>query len=207
MSVSFVHLRVHTEFSLTDGIVRIKPLVQACLAAGMPAVAVTDQSNFYALVKFHRAALAAGIKPIMGADVLIEDEAASAKHHRLLLLCKNLDGYRSLSRLLSRAYAAGQQAGYPVTQRDWIAADHAGLIALSGGREGDVGQALVAGDEAAAERRLAFWQDLFGADYYLELHRTGRPGDEQHVHAAVALAERCGLAVVATNDVRFLQRE
>ncbi|HEX5515138.1 MAG TPA: PHP domain-containing protein, partial [Gammaproteobacteria bacterium] len=207
MSVGFVHLRVHTEYSLSDGIIRIKPLVKACAAAGMPAVAVTDQGNLFAMVKFYRAALAAGIKPIIGADVLVEDTEAPEQYGRLVLLCQDLDGYRCLSRLLSRSYGEGQQSGQPVIQRDWIAADHAGLIALSGGREGDVGRALLAGDEEGAARKLEFWRQLFGDNYYLELQRTGRPGDEQYLHAAVALAERHDTAVVATNDVRFLQRE
>jgi len=207
MSVGFVHLRLHTEYSLSDGVVRIKPLVKACAAAGMPAVAVTDQSNMFALVKFYKAALAAGIKPIVGADVWVEDPDVPEQRSRLVLLCRNLEGYRCLSRLLSRGHAEGQQSGLPVLQLDWLAADHAGLIALSGGREGDVGRALVAGDEAVAERKLAFWRELFGDDYYLELHRTGRAGDEEHVHAAVALAARHGVPVVATNDVRFLARE
>jgi DNA polymerase-3 subunit alpha len=207
MSAGFVHLRVHSEYSLADGIVRIKPLVRACAAADMPAVAVTDQGNLFAMVKFYKAALAGGIKPIVGADVWLADQDAREPHSRLVLLCRDLAGYRNLSRLLTRSYGDGQQSGVPVIRPDWIEMDHAGLIVLSGGREGDVGRALLAGDEDAAETRLAFWRRLFGDDYYLELHRSGRPGDEEHVHAAVAFADRHGVPVVATNDVRFLERD
>src|SRR5690606_11455439 len=207
MSAGFVHLRVHTEYSLSDGIVRIKPLVQACAAAGMPAVAVTDQNNMFGMVKFYRAAQEAGIKPIVGADVLIEDEAAAERYSRLVLLCRDLDGFRCLSRLLSRAYSEGQDSGVPVIRRDWIVQDHVGLIALSGGREGDIGRALLAGDQAGAQRKLEFWRGLFGADFFLELQRTGRPGEEGYLHAAVELAQRYDAPVVATNDVRFLERD
>jgi len=207
MSAGFVHLRVHTEYSLSDGIVRIKPLVQACAAAGMPAVAVTDQNNMFGMVKFYRAAQEAGIKPIVGADVLIEDEAAAERYSRLVLLCRDLDGFRCLSRLLSRAYSEGQDSGVPVIRRDWIVQDHVGLIALSGGREGDIGRALLAGDQAGAQRKLEFWRGLFGDDFFLELQRTGRPGEEEYLHAAVELAQRYDAPVVATNDVRFLERD
>ncbi len=204
---AFVHLRLHTEFSLSDGVVRIKPLVKATAEAGMPAVAVTDQGNLFAMVKFYKAALGAGIKPIIGADIWVDDPDAQEQRSRLTLLCRDLDGYRTLSRLLSHAYARGQQQGVPVVLRQWIEEDHGGLIALSGAREGDVGRALLAGNEVLAREKLAFWGGLFPDAYYLELQRTGRAGDEDHVHAAVALAAATDTPVVATNDVRFLKAE
>jgi DNA polymerase-3 subunit alpha len=207
VSSGFVHLHVHTEYSLSDGIVKIKPLVKACAAAQMPAVAITDQGNLFAMVKFYKAALGAGLKPIVGADIWVEDLNAPEGRGRLLLLCRNLDGYRALSRLLTRGYSEGQQNDVPVVRREWIKADHEGLIALSGAREGDIGRALLAGDMELARRRLAYWRGLFGDGFYLELQRTGRAGDEDHVHAAVALAAAEGAPVVATNDVRFLKRE
>ena len=207
MTIGFVHLRVHTEYSLVDGVVLVKPLVKACTAAGMPAVAVTDQGNLFGMVKFYKAALGAGIKPIVGADIWVDDEDAPEGRSRLTLLCRNQDGYRALSRLLTRSYAEGQQQGVPVVRKDWIEADHAGLIVLSGAREGDIGQALLRGDVDAARRKLDYWRGLFPGNFYLELQRCGRPGDEEHVHAAVELAAAEGMPVVATNDVRFLERD
>ncbi|QIT55582.1 DNA polymerase III subunit alpha [Aquisalimonas sp. 2447] len=204
MTQQFVHLNVHTEFSLVDGIVRIKPLVKAAAATGMPAVAITDQGNLFGMVKFYKAALDAGVKPIVGADLWLEDPDAPEGRSRLSVLCRNSTGYTCLTRLISRSYLEGQHADRPVVRRQWIEEDNDGLIVLSGGRDGDVGRALVAGDMALARRRLEFWQGLFGDDYYLELQRCGRPGDEDHLHAAVALAADADAPVVATNAVRFI---
>jgi len=207
MTRTFVHLNLHTEFSLVDGIVRIKPLISAVAAAGMPAVAVTDQCNLFGMVKFYRAAMAAGIKPLVGADLWVEDAESPLGRSRITALVRTTAGYTTLTRLISRSYLEGQHGDYPIIARDWIRADHEGLIILSGGREGDVGQALINGDNAAAAQRLAFWQELFGDAYYLEIQRTGRPGDEDHLHAAVALAAELQVPVVATNGVRFISAE
>ncbi|RRQ20042.1 DNA polymerase III subunit alpha [Thiohalobacter thiocyanaticus] len=207
MPVSFVHLRLHTEYSLVDGIVRIKPLVKAARAAGMPAVAVTDQCNLFAMVKFYKAAIAAGIKPIIGVDLWLENPNDPNQPYRLTLLCQNNQGYLNLSELVSRTYTEGQHGGVPVLKRDWLEGLTEGLIALSGGREGDVGQALLAGHADTAAAALADWQRLFPDRFYLELQRTGREHEEDYLHAAVALATDQGVPVVATNDVRFIQAD
>ncbi len=203
----FVHLHLHTEYSLVDGLIRVKPLVGAVREAGMPAVAVTDQGNLFAMVKFYRAALAAGVKPIVGVDAWLENPEEGGQPFRLVLLCKDLAGYRNLTELVSRGYIEGQERGQPVLRRDWLAAHREGLIVLSGAKAGDVGQALLAGNVDLARERLDFWQTHFPDHYYLELQRTGRPGDEDHLHAAVDLAIERGLPVVATNDVHFLRPE
>ena len=202
---AFVHLRVHSEFSLRDGTVRIEDLARRCAALGMPAVAVTDVCNFYGLVKFHKAATAAGLKPIFGADLFIADAVDSADSYPLCCLVMNERGYRNLTRLLSRAYREGQGVDGPRVLRDWLPGALEGLLALSGGAAGDVGQALVHGKPELARSRLAAWQALFPGRFYLELQRTGRADDEEHVHAAVALAARCACPVVASNDVRFIE--
>ncbi|HFQ13977.1 MAG TPA: DNA polymerase III subunit alpha, partial [Gammaproteobacteria bacterium] len=204
MSASFVHLHLHTEYSLVDGLVRIKPLMKAVAAAGMPAVAMTDQSNLFAMVKFYSAAMAAGIKPVIGVDVWLHNAQEPTQPDRLVLLCKNRDGYLNLSRLISRSYIEGQHLGRPMLQRDWLAGNSEGLIALSAGREGDVGRALLAGNRAAARQALAFWLELFPDSFYLELQRTGRENEEDYLHAAVELAGEMNVPVVASNDVRFL---
>ncbi|WP_440995598.1 DNA polymerase III subunit alpha [Arhodomonas sp. SL1] len=206
MTARFVHLHLHTEFSLIDGVVRIAPLMEACREMGMPAVAITDQGNLFGMVKFYQAALAAGIKPIIGADIRIADSGAPEGHYRATLLCADDEGYGSLTRLLTESYLHGQETGIPLVDRQWLAQWNEGLIVLSGAGSGDVGHALVAGHGAEARERLAFWERQFPGRYYLELQRTGRPGDEAHVHAAVALAAETGTPVVATNDVRFLAR-
>ena len=207
MSASFAHLHLHSEFSLQDGLIRVKPLMQAVAQAGMPAVALTDLGNLFGAVKFYRAAVNAGIKPIIGADVRVADAGVPEGHTRLVLLCANAQGYRALTRVLTRSFLEGQQLGIPVIDREWLRGQSAGLIALSAAREGDVGRALLAGESALAARKLDFWQEQFGERYYLELQRTGRPGDEEHVQAAVELASARGVPVVASNDVRFLRAQ
>ncbi|GBE10665.1 DNA polymerase III subunit alpha [bacterium BMS3Abin12] len=200
----YVHLHLHTEYSLADGLVRIPRLVQAVRDLGMPAVAVTDQGNLFAAVKFYRAALAAGIKPVLGVDTWIAEPRAGRSPSRLTLLCRDEAGYRNLTRLVTRSYREGQQRGVPVIARAWLEEAAGGLIALSGGREGDVGRALRGGDEARA--RLDYWCRLFPDAFYLELTRTGREGEEDYLYAAVELALGRDVPVVATNDVRFLDR-
>ena len=204
MSTSFVHLHLHTEYSLADGLVRVKPLMKAVAEQGMAAVALTDQSNLFAMVKFYSAAMAAGVKPIIGCDIWLENLQDSNQPHRMVLLCKDAVGYRNLARLISRSYIENQHRGIPIIQRDWLQEMAGGLIALSGGREGDVGQALLAGKRDLAAEQLTDWLRLFGDNYYLELSRTGRAGEEDYLHEAVALAGAMGVPVVASNDVRFL---
>lgn len=201
---SFVHLRLHTEYSLTDSTIRIKPLLKAVEKAEMPAIAITDLNNFFGLVKFYKAAMGAGIKPIFGVDVLLADETGSDTLFHAILLCQNNTGYRNLTKLISRAWQQGQVLGVPRVQRRWLAEFSDGVIMLSGGRDGDVGQALLAGNTELAEKRLQEWLACFTDRYYLELQRTGREGEEDYIQAAVELALAHAVPVVATNDVRFL---
>ena len=204
MPVAFVHLHVHTEYSLLNGTVRIKPLVKSVAEAGMPAVAVTDQCNMFSMVKFYRAAMAAGVKPLVGVDLWVADTDNSPPA-RLVLLCRNRTGYLNLTRLVSRAYTEGQQRGIPVVQFDWLDGCTDGLIALSGGRAGNVGQALLAKKPEHAAHLLQQWLQHFPDAFYLELQRTGRAGEEDYIHAAVELAVQLDVPVVATNDVHFIK--
>jgi len=203
----FIHLRVHSEYSLVDGLVRIKPMVQLLAQRNMPAVAITDQSNMYGLIKFYRAASAAGIKPLVGADLWVANPEARDKPFRQTLYAMNDKGYQNLLELVSAAYTEGRQADLAILQPQWIAARADGLLALSGAVKGDVGQALLAGKQQLARERVAHWMQVFPSAYYLELQRTGRQGDEVCVHGCVELATELGCPVVATNDVHFLQRD
>lgn len=206
---SFVHLRLHTEYSLVDGVVRIDELAAVAAAAGMPAVAVTDQANLFAMVKFYKAAQAAGIKPIIGVDILIREVGERAEPSRITLLCMNAVGYGNLTRLVTRSYLEGQRRdGTPMVERDWLVPESvAGLIALSGAADGDVGRFLGNGKMADAHRAARAWRALFDDRYYLELTRTGRSDDEVIVDGMLGLVAELGLPAVATNDVRFLKRD
>ncbi|HBA34274.1 MAG TPA: DNA polymerase III subunit alpha, partial [Gammaproteobacteria bacterium] len=181
LAPKFIHLRVHTEYSMVDGIVRIKPLMKK-VAQTMPAVALTDQSNLFGMVKFYREALNLGIKPLIGVDSWVQGEEGEVSP--IVLLCLNDEGYQNLTRLVSRSYQAGQQAGRAIIQRSWLVGQTEGLIALSGGRLGDIGQALLRGDREKALQATADWMGLFPDCFYLELQRTGRDGEETYLQGA-----------------------
>jgi DNA polymerase-3 subunit alpha len=201
MSNTFVHLHLHSEFSLVDGTVRIKKLIE-----GMPAVAVTDHSNLFALVKFYRAAINAGIKPIAGADVLIRSMDDPDHPSRLTLLCQDRTGYLNLCKLLSRSFLEGQHHGVPYLHREWISNNSQGLIALSGGREGDIGQALLHQHPNQARLLTQQWMKEFPDRFYIELQRTGREQEAIYENRAVQLASLLDCPVVASNDVRFMHK-
>ena len=206
MNPRFVHLRLHTEYSLVDGTVRVKPLMKTAAAQRMPAVALTDQCNLFAMVKFYKAALAAGIKPVIGVDAWIRPALDTDQPSRMVLLCMSNAGYQNLAQLVSRSYLEGQHGGMPMMEVDWLREYSTGLIALSGGREGDIGRALLSGNMMQAKELLRAWQQIFPDRFYLELQRTGREGEEEYLHAAVSLALASQTPVVATNDVRFLKQ-
>ena len=205
MPPSFVHLQLHTEYSLVDGIVRIKPLIQKTLAMQIPAVAITDVCNLFAAVKFYKAALAAGIKPLIGSELWVQRDQEPPG--RLVLLCANHQGYQNLSRLISRSYRAGRQHDQVITDYAWLQGATAGLIALSGGRDGEIGRQLLNQHADQARRCLDDWQRLFPERFYLALSRTGRSGEASYIDAAVELALASDTPVVATNDVRFVAAE
>lgn len=203
--VKFVHLRAHTEYSIFDGLLRISDWVSQTVKLNMPAMAITDRCNIFGLVKFYRTALANGIKPIIGSDLTLYHDG---EYSLFTVLCKNQQGYKHLRELITHAYLHGQQGHEtPIVTWDGLCEMREGLIVLSGGFRGDVGQVLVSGQEAQAEEKLLRWKKQFANDYYLELTRTGRENEEIYLHAAITLAAQHAVPVVATNDVRFLTRE
>ena len=204
---NFVHLHVHSEYSIANGMVRLKPLVKRCVELGMPAVAITDQSNLFGLVKFYKAACGMGIKPLVGVDMFVRHEADPNRPHRMVLLCQNTAGYLNLTRLVTRSFVEGQHYGVPQIEQAWLDGASDGLIALSAGTAGDIGLALLADNRVQAQRHLETWARYFPNRFYIELQRTGRERDEAYVQAALDLAAQSGTPVVATNDVHFLHRE
>jgi DNA polymerase-3 subunit alpha len=203
----FVHLRVHSDYSMVDGLLRVHEVVEAARDKQMAAVALTDQNNFCGLIKFYRKALSQGVKPIVGVDVWVHAEAMGDEPFRMVLLCRNRKGYENLTELVTRSYREGQGRGFPVIECDWFVDHTEGVLALSGGVEGDVGRALLAGKMSLAAERLGLWKHRFPDAYYLELERTGRPFEDQYIEQAIRLAEGSKTPVVATNNVRFRERE
>ncbi|MCK5829649.1 MAG: DNA polymerase III subunit alpha [Methylococcales bacterium] len=206
MKPEFVHLRVHSEFSLVDGIVKIKPLVNKLVSFNMPAAALTEQSNLFSLVKFYRATLAQGVKPIVGSDVYIYNQADPEKPFRLTLIARNNKGYVTLTELISKAYQEGQYQDVPMIKKEWIEVNHQGLIAMSAAMEGDIGIALLADKNKEAEQLAVYWMSIFDQYFYLEIQRVGKSEEERYINAAVNLALKLDLPVVATNDVRFMDK-
>ncbi|PTT49320.1 DNA polymerase III subunit alpha [Aeromonas sp. HMWF016] len=203
----FIHLRVHTDFSMVDGLQKINPIVGAAAADNMPAIALTDQMNMCGLVRFYGAAHGKGIKPIVGADFWVQSEELGDEQFRLTLLAMDNEGYQNITLLISRGYQRGHVQGRPVIDKAWLAEHAKGVIVLSGGREGDVGKFLLKGNRQMTEQCVAFYQTHFPDAYYLELLRTGRSDEEVYLHMAVAIATEFALPVVATNEVVFLNAD
>ncbi|RJG06988.1 DNA polymerase III subunit alpha [Noviherbaspirillum cavernae] len=207
-SPHFIHLRLHSEYSIVDGLVRIDDVIKAAAKDGQPALAITDLANLFGMVKFYKAARGKGMKPIAGCDVWISNDDDRDKPSRLLLLVKNRTGYLQLCELLSRAWLTNVYRGRAEIRADWLEGGAASeLIALSGAQSGDVGIAIDNGNMEAAQRCTERWTRIFPNHFYLEIQRYGQPNMESHVRQTVALAAKLNLPVVATHPTQFLTRE
>lgn len=207
MSSPFIHLRVHSDYSMMDGLNKVKPILGKVAEYGMPAVAITDQMNMCGLVKFYSEAHNLGIKPLIGADFWVTNDIFGDEPFRLTLLAMNNEGYKNITILISKAYLRGQLAHRAVIDQEWLAEHAEGVIVLSGGFNGDVGVGLTKNNSKILDAALAFYTTHFIDRFYLELVRTGRAGEEDYLHRAIALAEQHGLPVVATNEVCFIDKE
>ena len=202
---AFIHLRLHSEYSISDGMVRVDEAVAAAHGDAMPALAITDLNNFFGLVKFYQSARSKGIKPIIGCDVFITNDADRERPYRLLLLCQSRDGYLLLCRLISRAYLENQHRGRAKLRREWfhqLGTD--GLLALSGAHLGDIGCALLAGNAAQAKQFACEWAALFSNRFYLEVQRAGFTDEELYIQGTTQLAVELGLPLVATHPIQFV---
>ena len=204
---AFIHLRIHSDYSMSDGLKKVKPIVARAAELKMPAIALTDQTNLCGLVKYYHAAHGAGLKPIIGCDFWVKSDALEGELSRIVVLTTNNAGYKNLTELISKAYLRGHIQGKAVIDRDWLIDHTEGLILLSGGREGDVGKALLKGNREFVDEMVSFYQQYFPNRFYLELIRTGRNDEENYIHLAVDLAASHNLPVVATNEVMFLSPE
>ncbi len=203
----FIHLRVHSDYSMVDGLSKVPPLVKKMAELGMPAMALTDFTNLCGLVKFYFTAHGCGVKPIIGADFKMQSEEFGDELTSLTILASNNKGYNNLTLLISEAYQRGHVQHQPVIDKSWLINHAEGLIILSGGKNGETGKALLKGNRPLAEKCVEFYKTHFPDRYYLELIRTGRTDEESYLHFALELAEQSDLPVVATNEVMFLSEE
>ena len=219
-SPNFVHLRLHSEYSIVDGIVRLDDAIQQAVANQMGALALTDLMNFFGLIKFYSNARSAGLKPIAGVDVWISHPTQSNKAHRALLLVKNTQGYLNLCELLSKATLENQHLGRHEIHPHWFSLPSTssmasqqpftlseGLIVLSGGMQGDIGQALLADQLDVAEQCVKQWEDLFPGNFYIEVSRIGQEQEEKYIHLVAAIASRLKIPLVATHPIQFMQHD
>ncbi|HJU50059.1 MAG TPA: PHP domain-containing protein, partial [Pseudogulbenkiania sp.] len=201
----FVHLRLHSEFSIYDGIVRLDDAVKRAKKHGMPALGMSDLMNLFGMVKFYKACRSNGLKPIVSVDVLISNDDDRDKPARLLLTAKNRAGYLRLCDLLTQAVLHNQHRGRAELKREWLEnGDNSQLICLSGAHLGDIGVALANGQRDVAERRARYWSDLFPNNFYLEVQRLDNPQIESVVQQTLWLAGETGLPVVATHPIQFM---
>ncbi|WP_210441530.1 DNA polymerase III subunit alpha [Vibrio crassostreae] len=203
----FVHLRVHSDFSMVDGLSKVPPLVKKVAEMGMPALALTDFTNLCGLVKFYGTAHGCGVKPIIGADFLMQSPEFGDELTKLTVIATDNKGYNNLTLLISKAYLRGHVQHQPVIDKEWLIENAEGLIILSGAKEGEIGKALLKGNRDLVASSVEFYRTYFADRFYLELIRTGRPDEESYLHFALELAEQEDLPVVATNEVVFLTED
>jgi len=199
----FVHLHLHSEYSLSDGIIRIKELVSRASSLQYSAVGLTDLTNLFGLLEFYRSTREKGIKPIVGAEVNVIKDKDSLPAP-IVLLVKDKQGYINLTKIVSKAYVDGQVNGEPMVELSLLQNYSEGLIALSGGMEGHVGQSILAGNIPLTESRIKFFKSLFGEDFFIEVHRLGKTNEEEYNNAAIEISTKMNVPIVATNNVRFL---
>ncbi|MHA2813182.1 DNA polymerase III subunit alpha [Vibrio campbellii] len=203
----FIHLRIHSDFSMVDGINKVPPLVKKVAELGMPAMALTDFTNLCGLVKYYGTAHGSGVKPIIGADFKMQSDEFGEELTQLTLLAANNEGYKNLTLLISKAYLRGHVQHQPVLDKAWLAELSEGLIVLSGAKNGEIGKALLKGNRKVVDSCVEFYNQYFPDRFYLELVRTGRPDEETYLHFAIELAEEVELPVVATNEVVFISED
>lgn len=204
---SYVHLRVHSEYSIRDSIIPIPELIQKLQAQKVKSCALTDQMNLFGAVKFYQACERAGIKPIIGADVWVNNPAQLNNPYQMVMLCQNLEGYQNLIQLISRAYLEGQQGEFPCIEKTWLNNNTTGLLAIADFKNSDLVHAIQQHEKDNIDNCLREWQALFPGRFYLEIQRSGKRDDEKLVLNILKFALEKKIPVVATNNVRFLEKE
>ena len=207
MKKNFIHLHLHSEYSISDSLIRIKDLIKESSDNNHPAVAITDLNNIFSLVKFYKEAIKNGVKPIVGIEIDLINQDSKNGFSRVILLCKNMKGFHNLSNLITDAYVnLGEDNKFYVSKSE-LADKSDGLIALSGGINGDLGNAIKLEKEDLIEDVVKYWKKNFPNSFYIEITRTGKDFEEEYLSRALEIAEKYQLPLVATNDVRFIDKE
>ncbi|MEM1243870.1 MAG: DNA polymerase III subunit alpha [Pseudomonadota bacterium] len=204
MQPKFIHLEVYSEYSLSQGLVRIKALTKQLINQQMPAVAITDHMNLFAAVKFYQAAMSAGVKPIFGAQINITE---AQTNFSAVLLCQNQQGFNHLTHLITLAYTHGQIQGVPTISSDWLQQYSQGLIYLTGGLEGQIGQALLNENHKLAKQHLQQLEKIFPNRLFMQLERNGKKNQNFYNYNACEIANTIGIPIVATNSVHFIEKD
>ena len=203
-NLDFVHLHVHSEYSLVDGIIRVDELLDRSIGLGYHSVALTDLTNLFGLIEFYRSARSRGIKPIVGSEINVAKDKDSISAP-IVLLAMNKQGYINLTKLVSKAYVEGQVNGDPIVLFSWLEEFAEGIIALSGGLEGHIGNSILAGNKQLSESRIDFFKKIYKDNFFIEVQRTGKPNEKEYNESVLQFASRMDIPVVATNNVRFLE--
>ena len=203
-NLDFVHLHVHSEYSLVDGIIRVDELLDRSISLGYHSVALTDLTNLFGLIEFYRSARSRGIKPIVGSEINVAKDKDSIPAP-IVLLAMNKQGYINLTKLVSKAYVEGQVNGDPIVLFSWLEEFSEGIIALSGGMEGHIGNSILAGNKQLSESRINFFKKIYKENFFIEVQRTGKPNEKEYNESVLQFASRMDIPVVATNNVRFLE--
>ena len=207
MTNSFVHLHVHSEYSIADGILRIDDTVNKAASLGMPALALTETNNLFSVIKFYKAAENAGIKPIVGSELSVIDDGDIRNPFNLLLLCQDITGYRNLCSLISSSYMEGQKQGNPYIEKEWLNNRHEGLLAINPVFNSNIAQYLLSGNYDTAYNELEYLRNLFVDRFYLEITRCSRPGESELADKLMYLSGKMAIPAVASNDVRFMNTD
>lgn len=206
MKKNFIHLHLHSEYSISDSLIRIKDLIKESSDNNFPAVAITDTNNIFSLVKFYKTAIKNGIKPIIGIEIDLKNKGSKNNSSKVVLLCKNMKGFHNLSNLITDSYINLDDDNKFYISKEQLAGKSDGLIALSGGINGDLGNAIKLEKEDLIEDSVKFWKKNFPNSFYIEITRTGKDFEEEYLSRALEIAKKYQLPLVATNDVRFLDK-